>query len=237
MAINKINILSTRPLDDLLIHKAAGRNIFIDTASFIETEPLVNTEISGRIRAWEAKKITAVFTSRNAVEAVTRQLSSRPDWQIYCIGGITKELVFKFFGEAAVIASAKNATALAEKIIAISPVNKLVFFSGDQRLDDLPEKLAKTGISMEECIVYTSKQTPQLVEKSYQGILFFSPSAVHSFFSLNTIPTSTVLFSIGKTTSATIQSYCVNKIITSEWPGKEPMIEQVMHYFQTVKQA
>jgi uroporphyrinogen-III synthase len=56
---------------------------------------------------------------------------------------------------------------------------------------------------------------------------------VHSFFSENTIATNVVLFSIGTTTTATIKTYCINKVITSEWPGKENMIDLVLNYYKT----
>ena len=84
-------------------------------------------------------------------------------------------------------------------------------------------------------IVYKTIQTPKTIEKNYDAVVFFSPSAVHSFFSVNTLPINTVIFSIGKTTTATIQSYCSNMIITSEWPGKEQMIDRVLEYFDSNK--
>ena len=234
MSSDKINILCTRPLDQLLINRAAIKNMAIDTAAFIETEAIKDAAVVEQIQAFAAQPITVIFTSMNAVEAVTRQLVAKPNWRIYCMGGYTKELVFRFFGEAAVQGTGKNATVLREKIIANEEHHQtrpVVFFCGDHRLDELPETLRQHQVDVQELIVYTTTQTPQLVDKNYQGIVFFSPSAVHSFFSVNTIPISTVLFSIGKTTTATIQSYCTNKVVTIEWPGKEQMIELVMQYF------
>ncbi len=231
MQKNKVSILCTRPLNELLIHKAARNNIDIDVVAFIETEPTGNPQIIDKISAYTAQKIIAVFTSMNAVEAVIKHLTFIPNWNIYCLGGITKELVFDFFGEDKVTATAKNASALAEKIMHAPTVTEIVFFCGDHRLDELPETLRHNHIEVNELVVYTTIQLPVFIEKNYTGIIFFSPSAVHSFFSMNTIATNVVLFSIGKTTTATIQTYCGNKIITSEWPGKEQMVENVISYF------
>ena len=99
MAENKIEILCTRPLDNMLIYKATNSGINMDIISFVETEPVISPEVIQQIQSYGLKKATVVFTSMNAVDAVTSQLTSVPDWRIYCVGGITKETVFNFFGE------------------------------------------------------------------------------------------------------------------------------------------
>ncbi|WP_158638384.1 uroporphyrinogen-III synthase [Panacibacter ginsenosidivorans] len=217
----------------MLIYKAANKGISIDEVSFVETEAIITTDIIEKIKNIATKKATVVFTSMNAVDAVTAQLTQIPDWKIFCVGGVTKETVFNFFGEKSVEGTAKNAKMLAEKIILTGESKEVFFFCGDQRLDELPETLNANDIKVNEVIVYTTRLIPNFIVKNYDGIIFFSPSAVHSFFSDNTIATSVVLFSIGTTTTATIKTYCTNKIITSEWPGKENMIDLVLDYYKT----
>ena len=94
----RLNILSTRPLNKQIIKDAAEQNIFIDCISFIETEPIANKEVKEKIGKLSTEKITAVFTSMNAVEAVKENLASKPEWRIFSIGQTTKELVADFFG-------------------------------------------------------------------------------------------------------------------------------------------
>ena len=233
MAENKIEILCTRPLDNMLIYKATNSGINMDIISFVETEPVISPEVIQQIQSYGLKKATVVFTSMNAVDAVTSQLTSVPDWRIYCVGGITKETVFNFFGEKTVAGTAKNAKALAEKIILSKDVQHIVFFCEDHRLDELPEMLQANAIAVDEVVVYKTIFISSFITKNYDGIIFFSPSAVHSFFSDNTIATNVVLFSIGNTTTATIKTYCNNKVVTSEWPGKENMIDLVLDYYKT----
>lgn len=228
----KYNILCTRPLDSMLVYKAANSSVAIDEINFVETEPVLAENVIQQIKDLASKKITVVFTSMNAVDAVTSQLTSAPDWNIYCVGGMTKETVFNFFGEHAVKGTGKNAKTLAEKIILSGNIKEVVFFCGQQRLDELPETLSANDIKVDEIVVYKTTLIPNFITKDYDGILFFSPSAVHSFFSDNTIATSVVLFSIGNTTTATIKTYCTNKVITSEWPGKENMIDKVLEYYK-----
>jgi uroporphyrinogen-III synthase len=234
MPLSKYHLLCTRPLEQLLINKASEKGMGIDIVPFIKTEPIVSPEIIRQIEYCQSQKINVVFTSINAVTAVAVQLTSRPDWTIYSLGGITKETVYRYFSEKSVVATAKNATALAEKIVLRHPMEEVVFFCGDQRLNELPETLLANHIPVKEIAVYTTIETPQPIEKNYSGILFFSPSAVHSFFSVNTINTNVILFSIGKTTTATIRSYCTNTVETSEWPGKQQMIERVIAYFEKI---
>ena len=67
-------------------------------------------ETAEQVQSLASQKITAVFTSTNAVEAIINQFSKAPDWSIYCLGGVTKDLVYNFFGESAVAATSASAT-------------------------------------------------------------------------------------------------------------------------------
>ena len=95
-----------------------------------------------------------------------------------------------------------------------------------------PEKLAQAGVQVSEIIVYKTTQTPQVVNGQYDGIAFFSPSAVHSFFAMNTLPAPTRLFAIGQTTADTIRTYTNNPAILSSTPSKEALVQQMIDYFQ-----
>ncbi|MDE3236698.1 MAG: uroporphyrinogen-III synthase [Bacteroidota bacterium] len=237
MLQDKIHILCTRSIDQKLLNHAALMGVDIDTLSYIETMPIVSEELKQKIQSLAIENNTVVFTSMNAVTAVIGHLRSIPQWNVFSMGGVTKELVLQYFGEKALSGSAKNATALCERIIETGKVNKVIFFCGDQRLDELPETLEANGIEVEEYAVYTTEQTPHETQKNYDGILFFSPSAVHSFFSVNTVATDVVFFAIGKTTAATIKTYVNNTVVTSEWPGKEQMVELAINYFTSIKQS
>lgn len=232
MPDTKIHILSTRSLDAALISRVAGNNYAVDAIPFIETMPLQTEESATTIQELGLERCIVVFTSMNAVSAVATQLSSVPKWKIFCTGGVTKEYVVKYFGEESIFATARNATNLAHKIVAANNVKKVVFFCGDHRLNDLPETLRQNDIQVQEIVAYTTIQTPVDVEKQYDAILFFSPSAAHSFFSMNTLPTDVMLFSIGNTTTAAIKSYCANRVVTSDWPGTESMLEMVQDFYK-----
>jgi uroporphyrinogen-III synthase len=235
MRANNIEILCTRQLQQHVIATVIENGITIDCVPFIKSELITTNEIVETINALANKKITAIFTSTNAVEAVIQRLSAKPDWDIFCIGGITKETAIGFFGEEAIKGTARDAKVLAEKIIAGNN-NELVFFCGDQHLDDLPQIVKKHSLQLNEIIVYNTIYTPHVINKNYDGILFFSPSAVHSFFIENTIVTDVILFAIGKTTADAIGTYVSNEIVTSDWPRQEQLVEKLIGYFKTMKQ-
>ena len=233
MQQNKISILSTRPLNNSSVADAEAAGITIDTISFIETEPIRSGELQQRIKLTLQKSATVIFTSMNAVEAVAaEQEKTQPAWTIFCIGNTTAHLVKKYFGELSIAGTANSASELAKLIADKNHIHEAIFFCGDQRRDDLPEMLFNNHVSIEEIIVYHTTAVPHKVEKSFDGILFFSPSAVESFFGNNKIESKTILFAIGNTTANQIKKYADNRIIIASRPGKENLVEDMIKYFE-----
>lgn len=232
MPKNSIQVLCTRPLTGWLVEEAAANNIKVDTISFIETESILSVEVQQEIELALLQSAVVVFTSMNAVEAVAAELDGQqPDWSIYCIGTATQRLIVTYFGEQCIAGAAQDASELAELIAEEGLSDEVIFFCGDQRRDELPAILRKNDIEVNEIVVYQTIATPHKIEKDYFGILFFSPSAVKSFFSINKITESTILFAIGNTTAKEIKKYSGNKIITGDEPGKENLVQKMIEYF------
>lgn len=232
MQQNEISILSTRPLNDSLVAAAKAAGITIDTISFIETEAVKSIEVQQEIEQAFLQSATVVFTSMNAVEAVAvEQKEQYPGWTIYCIGNTTRQLVKKYFGEHCVARTANSAAELAELITKETRTNKVIFFCGDQRRDELPAILRSNNVDVKEIVVYQTIAIPHKIEKRYDGILFFSPSAVGSFFLNNQLNGQTIFFAIGNTTAREIKKYTDNRIIIGNEPGKENLVEHIIKYF------
>lgn len=229
---NRTDILCTRPLNPLLINKAKQAGIDIDELSFIETGPIQSIEIQQEIEQAFLQTATVVFTSMNAVEAVAfYQETRQPDWKIYCIGTTTLKLVSNYFGEEKIAGSANDATELAELIVKDATTGEVIFFCGDQRRDELPGILRNSDIEVNEIVVYQTIVVPHKTSKAYHGMLFFSPSAVASFFTHNKLPATTILFAIGNTTANEIKKHTTSKIVISDEPGKENLVRTMMEYF------
>lgn len=229
---NRIQILSTRPLHETLLQEAKQAGIDIDEISFIETTPIQSPSLQSEIDEALQQSITAVFTSMNAVEAVADQIKGKkPSWKIYCIGTTTQQLVVTYFGQDAIAGTANDAATLAKLIIEDQPKGKLIFFCGDQRRDELPEILATNSMEVKEIIVYQTTAIQHRIQKTFEGILFFSPSGVESFFSSNQLTQKTILFAIGNTTAKEIKKHSNNQIVISNEPGKENLARRMMEFF------
>jgi len=232
---NKVSILSTVALDHRLIDKAADQGVLIDGVPFIQVAAIDNADVKEEVAELCKRPIAAVFTSANAVRAISEITKAlQPAWIIYCIGHATRLAVLECFPAEAIKGMAKDAAALAE-IIKTELVPEVVFFCGDKRMDTLPDILRSEDVNVHELMVYHTMETPQLINKAYDAILFFSPSSVHSFFVVNNVAADVVLFAIGTTTAGALQKHTNNKVIISNTPSKEEMIADAINYFH--KQA
>jgi uroporphyrinogen-III synthase len=240
MPKNKIHILSTGPIGKVIVKKAALQNIIVDEIEFIKTEEISDKGNTEKIKSLLNGNITAIFTSMNAVEAVGKLVTTQPTWKIFSIGNTTKNLIIKYFGKESISATAGNATLLAEKIVEKKIVEKkdireVTFFCSDKRRNELPEKLKSNGIKVHEIIVYRTTETARTISKVYDGILFFSPSAVNSFLLKNKVSPGTQLFAIGSTTAKALQPFTNQHVIIAETPGKENLLNLAINLFSKSK--
>lgn len=228
-----VRILSTRPIDTALIEKAAYQNVLIDTIAFINIKRLVTENVARRIDVLAKQKTTVVFTSANAVDIVVDMVPVNPlmpDWKIYCIGGATFTLVKKYWPYGHVAYTSKNATEIAEGIISNNE-KEVIFFCGIQRREELPELLRQNNVRVEELAIYETLETPSIVKEDYEAVMFFSPSAVSSFFTYNTPPDQTILFAIGNTTANAIKKVANNRVVVSDFPSKDQLVDKTIKYF------
>lgn len=224
-------ILSTKSLAASLL-SVYGNDVQIDCIPFIQTITYSKDVLQAKFQSLKGKKITAVFTSVNAVHAIHDSTVSDALYHVYCIDGNTQKSIEAIQGNWIIKGKASNSKNLAEFIINDNPEYPLYFFCGDHRLDTLPAKLKKAGINCIEIPVYETKLTPQLVEKRYDGILFFSPSAVQSFFSVNSLPAYTVVFAIGETTALAVKQKNRNPIITCKEANAETLLNDAIHFLE-----
>jgi uroporphyrinogen-III synthase len=227
---DKIHIVSTASLPVECLQRLKQQGFEAEVIPFIRTYPSVSDKEVQRIKELQDNSTTAVFTSAHGVEAVVMNLDRKPSWKIACISGATLEAVKKYFDEANVIAAAPHAKQLAKEII--NQVNEpVVFFCGNKRLDTIPQQLKTAGIPVEEIAVYHTELTPQPVKHNAAAILFFSSSAVESFFMKNDLADTTICFAIGDTTAETLRQKGGNRIIIAANPGKKEMIELLINYY------
>jgi uroporphyrinogen-III synthase len=229
MENNKKYLLSTRPLPKAFHEEAAAKNIIIEELSFIDTKPVEDEELFSKIKALSTGTHTVIFTSMNAVEAVAAHVETAPGWQIYSIGNTTRKLIEEKWGADKIVATAENAQRLGERLID-DDVNEVIFFCGNIRRDELPNKMRSEKRHVEEVVVYQTEETPTRLERDYDGILFFSPSAVHAFYSQNRPAKGTTLFAIGKTTEEAIRQHKSHKIVVAHVTDKIELAQQAIDH-------
>lgn len=226
-----IQILSTRPLDNDTITLAKEQGLLIDQLEFINTVPVADDVLTNEIQHLAKRDIIAVFTSMNAVQAVADMLGTHePVWRIGCIGQTTQLLVETLLPHCNIVATGNSAKDLANNLVQQAGDAEVFFFCSNIRREELPEILLQNNIRLHEKVVYNTLETPVKLEKEYSAILFFSPSAVRSFFSCNHVLPSTVLFATGKTTAAEIKMHTGNTVIVADAPGKQEVINKLMEW-------
>ena len=220
MSDQRLYLLATAGVSFGLVEEAEALGMVLDGLTFIDTEfvPFEIGDIGDR---------AVVFTSVKAVEAAGKFLGRV---RIYCISGATAAAVAEIFGEEAIVGKADTAADLA-KLVRQGDKGKIVFFCGDRRRDELPSILREAGLEVMEKVVYRTQLTPHRVERSYDGIAFFSPSGVESFFTANMPAVTVPLFAIGGTTAAAIRMRCQNTVVVSERPDKEGLVRIMMDHF------
>ena len=237
----KYKVLSTKKLEPSLVEKARENDIEIIEQEFISIRPVDHsTKLQDLITRVKSGNIWPfVFTSQNAVYMFDQmRYTETSTWgffgKTFCLSGKTKEAVLNYGLEhISKITSADNATSLAQKIIE-SDIKEVIFFCGSKRREELPSLLKQAGVVVHEMVVYETIETPTIAEENLDAILFFSPSAVQSFFSVNSLQKGSVCFAIGQTTADSIADFTDNKIIVSESPSQEMMLAAVTFYFQNI---
>ncbi|HVK97489.1 MAG TPA: uroporphyrinogen-III synthase [Flavisolibacter sp.] len=217
----KHKVLSTKKLKSSLVELAREKGFEIIEKEFIQVKGL-ETE-----RQVLDENAVVVFTSANAVQhAPIEEFKGK----IFCISGATKKAVEARFPNSTIICTADDAAALADKIID-EEVEEVIFFCGNKRRDVLLDNLQQAGIKVKEMVVYETAETPEKLDDDFDAVLFFSPSAVNSFFKVNQLKEAAVYFAIGDTTADAIKGFTTNNVLVSEAPTQEAVIELLITHY------
>ncbi len=155
----------------------------------------------------------AIFTSQNSVRAFFEKKhpeKAKTNFfkKAYCVGEKTSQLLEE--NGQKVSFCAKNSSELSDFILKSTKKDTFYYFCGSRRRDELPEKLKKGKMTLFEVKTYQTDLNPVNFDSIFDGILFFSPSGVQSFCSVNRIETA-IAFCIGETTASEAKKH-TNKI-------------------------
>ena len=231
---NPISILSTKILLSNQKQVLLDAGFSVIEANFIKTKYL-NFEIPYQL----SEVGGLIFTSQNAAQSVLlhQECSALKKKSVFCVGIKTKTLLKENGFNVDVYVD--YASDLAEIITLIYSNESFIFFSGNLRKETLPRALKTAKVNFKEIQVYETILTPQKItlpepskgeKKKFDGILFFSPSAVESFLKENKIKNE-ICFCIGETTASSLKTITKNIIVANE-PSVENLIEDVIQEFK-----
>jgi uroporphyrinogen-III synthase len=196
----------------------------------LEEENLIEIQFE-KIRPLEKEIYCAVFTSKNAVKAVFEQNKNVPTVfrKVFCVG----EKTAAFLREKGVIVAGICNSAYELALLLVEELRnkqdeqvKVTFFCGNLRRDELPSLLRENKIAVEEIEVYKTTLLPKKFKNTYDGVLFFSPSAIKSYLSAGN-SLEPVAFCVGNTTAvAAIMQF--DKVYVAETPSVEAVTALVV---------
>ncbi|MFO7720206.1 MAG: uroporphyrinogen-III synthase [Gillisia sp.] len=168
----------------------------------------------------------AIVTSKNTAKAIIRK--NLVIENCFCVGEKTASFLKKYNYTISEIAD--YGTALAAIISKNYPDENFSFFCGDSRREELPSILKENTINLEEIQVYKTRLNPKKFQQEFDGVLFFSPSGVKSFFSKNKM-NQNIAFCIGTTTASEAKKFTENIIIATK-PSIDNVIVQVVKKYR-----
>lgn len=233
MSNKSYRILWTRYIAPSYIQQALEYNIEIEVVPFIKTTTCFNDSNGCELEELAIEHVTAVFTSASAVNAIA-QYAANATWEVFCLAGATQDMIKQKLPYTTIKGTAANASELADTIVKTPKIKRVHFFCGDLHLPRLPQILADNHIDVVKYIVYKTQLTPVAINKHYDGIAFYSPSAVESFLSKNILPENTFAFCIGPTTAHALNGY-TDKIIISDESDTAHLLQAMISHFKTEK--
>ena len=217
-----MRLLSTKLLKVNFKDRLVQKGFSLVEFPFIKIKPL-NTEI-------KTLEDNIIITSQNAASLVLNNPHLLPKLEgknYFCVGEKTKMLLTG--NGLKVIKMSQNASILSNFITKNHKNASFSFLCGIQRRPEIETELAKNKIPLSVHKIYDTLYNSTVIESQFDGILFFSPSAVESYFKKNTWTSETHGFCIGSTTAASLSNFTENFSVTKT-PNENQLLLSIHHY-------
>jgi uroporphyrinogen-III synthase len=235
-----IRILSTRALGNAARDFIHHENWLVDITSFTETHGVITVDQLADFLAEckePGKNFLLLFSSENSVKWLKWGLDRYgyklpPGLKAFCVGKKTLRSAEDML-EVEPILAEKNSETLVTTLKETVPLGiTFLYCCGSKRLDTLPLGLKAAGFVVKEYIVYKTELTPHKTFRDYNVILFFSPSAVVSYFGVNNWDKEMVAVSIGHTTSEALKKAGVGTILIADEPNELAMLGKLHDFLK-----
>lgn len=223
-----IQLISTRMLNPFTKSFLFDNGIFISDFDFLKIDVKYSNE---NVKILKTNNCPLVILSINAALALKDILNSEniklKDFFCFAIDGITSNYLQE--NGAKILGKAKNSSEIS-KLIIKSNIPSVLIITSNFRLETLKEELDKNKISNTYLELYSKEFNPKEVILQ-DGIVFFSPSQINSFFTKNTLNTTLPAFCIGATTAHHLKICGHENIIISESATEKDLANTILNYF------
>jgi len=223
-----VHIISTRKLEAADVNAMGSVGLRVTHENYISKKIRLPEHLNK-----ESFEAPVLLTSKTAVAAFVQIIQKlgldKKKIKVFCLAAGTKQTALDNGLEPEGYAA--DAEALADLIINTSMIKKVTFVCGNLRLDVLPARLQSNEVVVEEIVAYTTDPTPIKIESVFQAVMFYSPSAIDSFLSVNTVQDA-VAFCIGNTTAAHARKSGFDKIQVANWHTPEALTQTVIDYYK-----
>jgi uroporphyrinogen-III synthase len=181
----------------------------------------------------------SIITSQNGARAFIKKLKTLPllkeraGVRYFSVGEKTTALLEE--NGCKVTKTAQNGAELGHYIAKNYKNESFYYFCGKQRRDELPAILKEAGILCNEIVTYQTHKNERTFNQTFDGVLFYSPSGVQSFFTNSkTLPSpegeglGVRCFCIGETTATEVRKY-TNQVIVSNATTIESTIAKAVN--------
>ncbi len=209
-----MQFLSTKKLNKKMKIAFKKNNINVEEIPMIKT-----TKINF---IWPEIQDAVIITSASALKSIIKHPSfnTLKKHPFFCVGSYTKERLIRLGVNIELCDT--SAESLATKIVNQYRHMSFNYFCGKQRLKTIEKFAEANRIIINICVVYETIEIQKKINKRFDGIIFFSPSAVRSYASVNSLENQKV-FSWGQTTGKEIEKYC-DTYFTSKSPSIKSLI-------------
>ncbi|MEL7339958.1 MAG: uroporphyrinogen-III synthase [Bacteroidota bacterium] len=198
--------------------------------------PLLQTQILALYSFADCQESIFIFTSKKAIHSLHQQLTSA-QWQsisnrnIACVAPVSNAYL-ETLGLKADI-TANSGKELAEEIKARFSPQVVRYFCSLAPSPYLADTLQEAGFNVRRSRLYKTILSPQDIDwQLARGIIFYSPSAVKSFFQANEWPADKLAFAIGPVTARALYDHNIPCAGYPEAAQKEALLATLSPHLQ-----
>ena len=217
-----MRLLATKIITHQLKDRLIQNGYSLEEYPFIKTIPI-------EIKKYKLNKCL-IFTSQNAVKyALNNDYLKQQfkDKKCFCVGEKTKSILEN--NGLKVIKMSDNSAELAFIISEKHKKDNFSFFCGNQRRAEIEAVLKKTKITLDIHEIYNTLSNSKSIKTQFDGILFFSPSAVKSYFESNDWNSYSHGFCIGTSTAEILKRH-TKKYSIAKSPSESQLLLSILNY-------